>query len=452
MARKNQRQIKKQQKSTAITREDSYQNAFMNVGTAGDRSTYSKIKCSSLLDQQTLTNVYLGDGLGRRIVDTVAEEVFRAGFHIDGASDEPAIHSRWDALNLTQHLTDAIAWSRLYGGAIVFFGVNDGREIDRPLGEGELEFIKVFDRFEISPGLRDVNPTSQTYGQYMTWRVHSTEKDYHDIHASRCHVFDGERLPASLRRNNQGWGASCLQGVYSALIDFGMSHQHATSLLERKQQAVWKYKGLSGLCLDDEGSAQVTKRVNLVDMARSINNMVAIDADDEAFELLSGDLTGVVDVVDRKKQLVCALTGIPESILFGTRPSGMNANDSQVPESWKQLIGRKQKDEARPAIEKAISLLTNDKTWTIKFNPLSVPSDKEQSLTDQAQSQADETYIAAGAISQSELRETLRKRGRYVMNNEDFVDEEISNTKEEASLAASTGDREGLPERATEAN
>lgn len=444
MAKKNQRQLKKQQKSPAMMREDSYQNIFMNVGNAGDRSNYSNIKCWRLLDSVTLSNVYLGDGLGRRIVDIVAEEMFRAGFHVDGASNEPEIHSRWDELNLTQHFTDAIAWSRLYGGAIVFFGVNDGRDITEPLGDGRLEFVKVFDRFTISPGLKDINPSSKTYGQYITWRVHSSDKVWHDIHASRCHIFDGERLPESMRRDNHGWGMSCLQGVYNAMVDFGMSHKHTTSLLERKQQAVWKYKRLSEVCQDEEGSAAVLKRVNLVDMTRSINNMVAIDAEDEAFELLSGDLTGVVDVVDRKKQLICALTGIPESILFGTRPSGMNADDSQVPESWKQLIGRKQKDEARPAIEKAISLLTDDKTWTIKFNPLSVPSDKEQSTTDQAQSQADTAYLDAGVLSQSELRETLRKRGRYVMTDEDSIDD--TPEEENEGLAIPGGGGEGLPE------
>lgn len=441
MAKKNARQQKKAQQRF---NSDSYQNAFLNIGNEGDRSAYSRIASGRILDQMTLNDLYLSDGLGRRIIDSVADEMFRAGFTIDGASNEPEVHSRWDELNLTQHFTDAIAWARLYGGSLILFGVNDGGDLTSPLGEGELDFVRVYDRHQVSQNTRDIDPASKTYGEINLYQVNPVAGQPYLVHASRCHVFDGERLPNQLRHQNQGWGASCLQGIYTALVDFGMSHKNASGLLERKQQAVWKYSGLTDACMADEGKDQIRERINLVDMTRSINNMVAIDAEEEAFELLSGDLTGVVDVVDRKKQLICGLTGIPESILFGTRNSALNGNDKEVPESWKQLIGRKQKDEARPAIEKAVSMLTRDKTWTINFNPLCLPGDKEQSETDHAQSQADEAYLAAGVISQYELRDTLRQRGRYVMANEDLSDEEES--EGEKGLAISGIDRKRLSE------
>lgn len=85
-----------------------------------------------------------------------------------------------------------------------------------------------------------------------------------------------------------------------------------------------------------------------------------------------------------------------------------------MPESWKQLVGRKQKDEARPAIEKAVTFLTTDKTWTIKFNPLSVPTDKERAETANQWSQADERYAQLGWVSNDEGIATLQKRGGYV--------------------------------------
>lgn len=432
MAKLNNRQQKKADRRLNM---DSYQNVFMNVGNAGDRSAYSRIKFGKLLGKVTLDSVYLGDGLGRRIIDIVADEMFRSGFSVDGASNEPEIHSRWDELNLTQQFTDAVAWARLYGGSMMLFGVNDGGDLESPMSEGELEFVRVYDRYQVQPHLRNIDTANAQYGEVEVYQITPFTGEPYYVHASRCHIFDGERLPNQIRHQNQGWGASCLQGLYDAMIDFGMSHKHATSLLERKQQAVWKYKGLSQLCQDDEGSAMARKRINMVDMTRSINNMIGIDADDEDYVLMQGDLDGVVDVQDRKKQLICALTGIPESVLFGTRPSGMNSDDSQVPEAWKQLIGRKQKDEARPAVEKAVSLLTSDPIWTIKFNPLSVPSGKEQAETDQAQSTADNIYVDAGAISQSELRETLRQRGRYVMTDEVELPE-VDNGKKE-SVASS---------------
>lgn len=411
MAKRNNRQQKKIDKQSRM---DSYQNVFMNLGTASDRSARSGIRFSHLINKSTLDNVYLGDGLGRRIVDVVADEMFRAGFTVEGATDGPAIMSRWDELNLTQQFTDAVAWARLYGGSLMILGVNDGGDLTSELGDGELEFVRVYDRHQVTPFLRDIRPESRTYGEIIQYQINPISGTPYYVHASRCHVFDGERLPNQIRHQNQGWGASCLQGIYDALTDYGMSHQHATSLLERKQQGVWSAESLAELCDDSEGRDAVQARLNMVDMVRSNGNTIGVDASTEKYELLNGDLGGVVDVQDRKQLRISALTGIDEQILFTKTPSGQGADKTSVPESWKQLIGRKQKDEARPAVEKVVSLLTDDQTWTIKFNPLSVPTEKEQAETANQWSQADERYSQLGWVSNDEGIETLRKRGGYV--------------------------------------
>ena len=412
MAKRNQRQQKKVAKRSFNN--DSYHNNFMNSGNAGDRSSFSRISSAYLLQRTTLDNIYLGDGIGRQIVDKVADECLRAGFSINGISNETEIHSQWDELNLTQHVTDALAWSRLYGGSVIVLGVNDRNGLQDPLIDGELEYVRVYDRYQVNPFLRDVYPENSTYGQVIQYQVSPECGEPYYIHASRLIVIDGERIPNQIRRNNNGWGASCLQGIYNALVDYGMSHRHATSLLERKQQAVWKFKKLADLCDDDEGRNAARERMAMVDMTRGINNMVGIDAENEEYELMQGDLSGVTDIQNEKKRLICAMTGIPESILFGTQPSGLSTNESDAPESWKQLIGRKQKEEVRPIIEKLISLLTEEQTWTIKFNPLTVPSDLQLAQTAQAWAQADEAYVANAGISQTELQETLKRRGWYV--------------------------------------
>lgn len=412
MAKRSNRQQKKLNKQQS--RMDSYQNVFMNIGTGGDRSAYSRIRFAHLLTRTTLDNIYLGDGLGRRIVDLVADEMFRAGFTIEGANNEPEIMSRWDELNLTQHFTDAVAWARLYGGSLMLFGVNDGGELTSEIGEGSLEFVRVYDRYQVQPFLRDLNPESLTYGEIIQYQINPISGTPYYVHASRCHIFDGERLPNQIRHQNQGWGASCLQGIYDALTDYGMSHNHATSLLERKQQGVWSAADLAELCKDGEGREVVQARLNMVDMIRSNGNTIGVDAKTEKYELLNGDLSGVVDVQDRKQLRISALTGIDEQILFTKTPTGQGADKTTAPESWKQLVGRKQKDEARPAIEKAVTFLTTDKTWTIKFNPLSVPTDKERAETANQWSQADERYAQLGWVSNDEGIATLQKRGGYV--------------------------------------
>ena len=426
MAKRNTRQQKKIDKQRF--QQDSYQNIFLNMGTGGDRSAFSRIGGYRLLSQVELTDIYLSDGIGRRIVDVVADELLRAGFDIEGVDDTKAIFSRWDELNLTPSLNDAFAWSRLYGGSLIVLGINDGGALeDEAREDGELEFIRVYDRFQVSEWQKNIDPESPQFGTVEIYQINPYEGVSYFVHASRCIVIDGERVPNQTRRSNQGWGASVLQGIYEALIRFGMGHQHANSLLERKQQGVWSASKLADLCSDDEGSMVVRRRLNLVDMARSVGNSIAIDAETEKYELLNGDVSGVTDVLKEFKNLICAMTGIDEQVLFTTTPTGQGSDKVKVPENWKQLIGRKQRDEVRPVIERLVSLLTDKPTWTIKFNPLAVPSEADVAATNNAQSQADDRYAAIGVIGQNELRDTLRKRGAYVMTDDDLpepVDEE----------------------------
>lgn len=415
MKKNNHRQKNKGNKQGGY-RADGYQNVFMNIGNSRDRSAYTRITASYLLGRRALENLYLGDDIARRIVDCVADEMFRAGFDVDGVKDQPGIMSRWDELNVTQHLTDAVAWSRLYGGSLVVFGINDGGDLESELGTGELEFIRVYDRFQVRVAERDENPQSKAFGEVVLYEIQPLTGSSYKVHASRCHVFDGERIPNNQRKQNDGWGASVLQGCHGAIVDYSLSHKHASSLLERKQQGVWSARGLADLCCDDEGEEVVRRRLSLVDMTRGNSNTIGVDAETETYTLLNGDLSDVVDVLDRKQTRLSAMTGIDEQILFTKTPSGQGADKTTVPESWKQLVGRKQRDVGRPAVEKIISLLTDDPTWTIKFRPLSVPSDKENADTAKAWADADDKYLATGSVSQSELRDTLRKRGWYTLS------------------------------------
>lgn len=427
-------------KATKQDRNDSYQNVFLNIGNPGDSTSRTFTKNYRLLNRRALNNIFMGDGIGRRIVEVIPQEMLRAGFTLDGQGiDMPEIESRWDELRITPKLNDALCWSRLYGGGAVVAGVNDGGSFEDELllGAGELEFIRVYDRFALQPEVKDLIPESATFGEVLMWRVQPQfSTDSYLVHASRVFILDGKLVPDDVRQANDGWGASCLQGVVDALKDFGISHQLATSLLNRKQQGVWKAAQLSTLCSDDEGEAAVRRRLALVDRAAGVNNTIAVDSETEEYQILTGDLGGVVDVIDRKMTVISTVTGIHQSILTGENVGGLNASQNTALESFNKMIGQAQKDELKPLIEWLCTFLTQSQEWTVKFNPLSVPSDVQLADIMQKQASADSAYQASGDISQSEMRNTLRKRGWYVMTDDDVVEvpEEETNTNPNADL------------------
>lgn len=404
-------------------RADSYQEIFMNVGGPGDPSSYSGTGIATLLTRWELDNIFMGDGVGRRIVEVVPEEMFRKGFTIDGVENTDDLFSRWDAMDINNKLIDAFVWTRLYGGSLVVMGLADGSSsMMNPAGDGELAFIRVYDKNHVRPFQKYSNPNHEKYGEPEIYMITPPGSGAgYKVHESRCIRIDGDRVPERFRQANDGWGGSCLQGVTDALKDFGISHRMASSLLARKQQGVWKVKELAEMIKDKYGKALIRERLDQVDMTRSINNSIGLDAVSEEYELLNGDLTGVTDVIDSKKSVIMMVTGIHESILTGENVSGINANENTALESFHKLVEREQMDNARPVIEALVSRMIKDQTWKIKFNPLAIESEAQKSDRMQKQSQADSAYVQEQILSPEEIRDTLAKRGDYVMSKAPVV-------------------------------
>ena len=76
------------QEQAVTTRDDGpYENVFLSLGNAKDRSVYTKHVTPRILDNVELDGLYEGDGFARRIIDLPAEEMVRAGFEIEGVDD-----------------------------------------------------------------------------------------------------------------------------------------------------------------------------------------------------------------------------------------------------------------------------------------------------------------------------------------------------------------------------
>lgn len=431
MAAKNK--AKAEKSAPADVRLDSYQEIFLNVGTAGDPFNYGGIGAARIMRRPELERIYMSDGVGRRIVDIVPEEMFRNGFNIEGIDNMDEIKSKWDEIDASNKLIDALVWARLFGGSLVVMGIDDGSgDMSIPAGEGEVEFLRVYDRYSVNVAEREQNSLLKNFGEPVLWEITPLTGSPYMVHASRCIVFDGERVPERVRQRNNGWGASVLQCLAGALKDFGLSHQMATSLLSRKQQGVWGIKDLSMMCRDRDGKAVLKERLNQVDMTRGNNNSIALDADSETYELLNGDLAGVTDVIGEKKSLLTMLSGIHESILTGENVSGINANENTALASFHQLISRAQVDVGRPAAEIIVGRMgISAEKWKLVFNPLTVESDADRADRLQKESDSDTKYEAAQILDVDELRDTLRKRGHYVMKPGSADIKPTQNTPEE---------------------
>lgn len=439
-----------------VTRMDAgYSNAILGLGTRRDASSYTGIAPPLMLSQQDCESLYMGDGFARKIVDFPAEEMTRAGFEIENEAVEDdeeyfkPVMAKLEELNAARHISDAVRWSRCYGGALIVLGLNDGGLLEDELHEDaikDVEFIRVYDRYQVSRHLKYDDPADKRFGQTRSYMISPVVGGSpYIVHESRCLVFDGESVPDRIREQLDGWGASSLQQCHDQLKRLGLSHQWSEKLLERAQQAVYSVANLADTLRAPGGEALIRQRMELVDLSRSIHSSVVIDANGETYEIKSvAPGTGVVDVLDRFAQALSAVTGIPESILLGKQSKGLSGTDAGSLETWYAQVEKWQCDIVLNPLDRLCtfvmkSLGMDSEGYMIEFCPLYVPSDKEKAEVckleaEEKKLKADTAniYVAAMILDPSEARNTLRESGDYEMDATDIervpVDEEENNS------------------------
>lgn len=414
------------QSATVTT--DGYAQSFTGAGGSRDRSSYTRIKSVALMQENELASLYIGDGFARAIVDIPAEEMTRAGIGIEDMDDdelEDSIEARLEELDAMRHMNDGLRWSRLMGGSLLIYGLNDGGQLDVPLnpqGIKAVEFLRVYDRWEAVIQKRYDDPMMETYGKPELWLISPRDGGTpYLVHDSRVHQFDGDSIPNLQRQANQGWGASTLQSCKDQLERLGMSHLWANALMERAQQAIHGIPRLTNLLSSKGGEEMVMKRVDVVDMVRGILNTIVIDSE-ESYDLKSTSFAGVPDLMDRFAEALSAVSRIPVSVLMGRAQGGLSNTDKGQMDTWYARIESMQNDILRKPLDRLVNYIFISLTgqdggdYKLCFKPLVVQSDKEEAEVEKLEAETKKIkmetavgYVGIAALDSNEVRVGLKE-------------------------------------------
>jgi len=414
---------------SATSRTDGWANILSGLGTPEkDKRTGGAISAAPLLTHSELTELYVGDPVAQRIVELPAREQTREWikFHSDDDSDTGnEVMQALQVLGAQDDVTDALAWSRLYGGSVIILGADDGQQdLTKPLNLEairSLEWLTVLDRFQLQITRWYSDPCAPHYGKPEVYRMASvmygTEPAQalgKEIHESRIIRFDGVRTPQLRRQRNAGWCDGIFTAIHDVLRDFWSSYDGAAALLQDFSQAVFKVKGLAALVAGNQKDI-VMQRMQMVDMVRSVLRAAVIDTEEE-FERKATPLAGMPELLDRMQQLLSSVTGIPVTLLMGRSPAGMNSTGDADVRFFYDLIRADQETSLRPKLERLITVLLRAKSgptngvepegWAFSFKPLWQLSDKEQADLRKVQADTDQVYISNGVLHESEVRDS----------------------------------------------
>lgn len=454
---------------------DGWANLKTGLGDPRRDKRVHTVPTIDLLTYEECAMLYRASDICQKIVDEPSDTAFREGWAVkvnDGSGDKDlgeALDAELKKHQAYDKLTDALRWSKLYGGGALFCNWNDGQRADQKLDETRiksLDSLAALDARECQPIDWYTEFTHPKFGLPRMYRVQprlfatgfggrdpdekvdpGAPQTWLEVHESRILPMFGSRANrAQIGIDAARWGDSIFQRVWQQVADFDSSMNASSALLADFSQPVFKVQGLAQLMAADREDV-VRKRIELLNLSRSVIRGILIDADGEDFSRQTASLSGLDAVLVQLANRVAAACDYPVSLLFGQAPAGLNANGASDVRFWYDRIANTQRKAIKPVLTRLVYLLAlakqgpgkgrELKDFEVQPNPLWQASENEQSSRNLAQAQADQVYLTNGVLQPDEVRQSRFGGDRYSL--ETYIEqgaEQGTSEAEQALLAA----------------
>jgi uncharacterized protein len=412
---------------------DGLVNIASGLGTAKAKRSHNRWEFGAQGDYASWDACYQTNWIARAIIDEWAADAVREWRSIksDGAED---IEGAEDALDLTQVTEEAIAWSRLYGGAGVVMITN--QDLEKPLNlnavkKGSLERLEVFDRYDLTP-IGETNTYDMLARNYLRPDYFTVSGGSQRIHHSHIAFFNGARLPKRQARMNYGWGDSELRRTIDEIADMVAAKDGIAELLQEVNIDVITRTGLTDEITTDQDDS-IIKRYELFSLMKSTINMALLDGD-EKLERQTLQLGGVAQVLETFMTWISGAARMPATKIFGKSPAGMNATgESDMKQYYDQIRSKQQGDLSRSMrqidevlVRSALGYWPDSFDW--RWNPLAQLNGVETAQEQLLQAQKNQIYLGAGIIQRSQIQRVLQSNEEYQFADEDI--EQLENLEE----------------------
>lgn len=457
-------------KAKPVLREDGWKNVLTGLGDMMRDKREGADVSLRLISYKKLMELYRSSDLAARIVDLPAQEMTREGFDVRVEGDEESAEmfgAAMDDLDVDCKLLESLKMSRLYGGAAILVGANDGSaDLSQPLNEKaivSIDFLTVFDPWECRPISYYDNPATKEFGTPEFYQITPNSVGIgidvlQRVHASRIIRFS-EPIASRLQLRNtangisQGWGDSVLIRCAPLLRDYDQSWAGIGALMQDFAQSIYKIQGLAQALLADKDSV-IKKRMMTIDMSRSLIKAVLLDKDGEDFERKSTAMSGIPETMDRFAIRLAAAAQIPVTVLFGQSPAGLNATGASDIRFFYDSVRAQQKRVLLPALTRLVKLLmaakkgptkgTEPEEWGIQFRTLWQMTDPEKAEVRLKMAQVDRAYLDMGVVSTADIGESRFGGDEYSIETQ--VDLDALEDREADRAEAAMAELQNAPE------
>lgn len=402
---------------------DGYSNEISGIGTPIDPSIYTRTSIPISITPQEASAYYAGGGIPMRIIDKKAGCMTLSGLTFESNLLSPESLSKLSEFAFSSGFSDAfrqgITQSLIFGGACVYPVFSD----DSPLTfRDSLRTIKVRLRQGASLSHWAV---ADRWNCVFVPDYSITAKDYLyakslfiplagvSVSTSRMALIRPKKLPFWAAIQQMGWSTSDFEGWIKDFEAYQIMKM-ALPILAQQSSLMYHAMPADGLLLENgpEYARQYFKENEKQMREWSILHPRAINSIGE-IKILERTYTGMKDLFEECKTGVSSSSGVPSSILFNEKPTGLasdNADDVALKQS--EMI-RLLFNNIAPSFAPCIQILTalcfgvdseeskNSKSIRIAFDSGVVLSDVDKMTMGVQFSQGVQYLISAGFDLQS---------------------------------------------------
>lgn len=342
---------------------DSLVNLITGLGTSADKTTATQ-HIFIPLNPAELEAMFRSDWVARKVVSLPAQDATREwrAWQADKDAIE-AIENEERRLGLQRKVREALIMARLYGGSLLVLGVKNDDPSEplevEDIGKGDLEFVHVLHRYEVSWGPIITDVTSPWLGEPEWWsRAAVSAKPMLKIHPSRVVIFKGNPIISYFTRvsTDEPWGDSVLQAVNDAVKASGIVTSSIATMVSEAAVDIIGVPGLTESVANKDYRDRIIQRFALANLSKSTNNALILDKEEE-WNRVSHNFASLPDVLMTYMQLASGAADIPAVRMLGQSPKGLNATGESDIRNYYDHIGDEQKNVIQPRLSRADDIL-----------------------------------------------------------------------------------------------
>ncbi len=335
-----------------------------------------------------LEAMYRGSWLVGAVVDSVAEDMTRAGITITSTEEPEEIEEMNQAISRLQIMSsvqDTIKWSRLYGGAIGVMMI-DGQDLETPLKidriqKGQFSGLSVFDRWQLWPDLTNVirnGPdiglpayytiigapdiirmmSEEANGKAGTFDIsNAAQNGGLKVHHSRIIRLSGVKLPYYQAITEMLWGMSEIERLQDRLVSFDGATMSAANLINHANLRTVKIKDLREIVSSGGKAAEgLYAQFDMMRYAQNNEGLTLLDGEDD-FSSTAYSFAGLSDMMLQFGQQLSGASGIPLVRLFGQSPAGLNSTGESDLRMYYDKINAQQETALRRPFDRLLKVI-----------------------------------------------------------------------------------------------